>query len=94
MTYQVLIRRNSDGVERLRTVEWDWFKNGEHGDLYWWTEGNFGCDCNRKWEFERAYGEPISEQGPCGRAAYTVVKAILPNGLEIPIDGASIEGPF
>lgn len=45
---------------------------------FFWTEGNFGCDCNRKASFERAKGietemEP-DEEYPCSGATnrYTI----------------------
>lgn len=82
MTYAVLIRRNSDGLVRRREMKWDW----KDSDYYWWTEGNFGCDCNRHLEFQRAADE--DEDGDdCGETRYTVLKAILPDNTEIPIDG-------
>lgn len=84
--YDVLIRRNADGLGRVRRIDWNWNKNGEGGDMYWWTDGNFGCDCNREWEFQRAGGEPISDDPVCGGSRYTVVKIILPDGEEIPVD--------
>lgn len=44
---------------------------------FWWTDGNFGCDCNRKIEWCRAHGmseERIAELWkdgfPCGDSAY------------------------
>lgn len=35
------------------TVPPDWFDaNGDLEHTFWWTEGNFGCDCNRCRVFE------------------------------------------
>ena len=85
MGYKVAIRRNSDGEIRLRDIDFD---NWEDSDLYWWTEGNFGCDRNRHLEFERAGGhDPDWNDGECGDSAYSVLYALLPNGDTISIDG-------
>lgn len=85
MSYDVLIRRNSDGEIRRYTSPVDWDDNS----LYWWQEGNFGCDCNRRDCFERAGGrEPGHDESPCGDEAFAVLKAILPDGQEIVIDEA------
>jgi hypothetical protein len=90
VSYQVLIRRNADGIERLRTIDLDWgqFDGEGDGDLFWWTEGNMGCDGNRETEFERAAGNEREGEHVCSEGKYTVVKAILPDGREIPIDRA------
>lgn len=41
-------------------------------ESYWWLEGNFGCDCNRRLEFirEAEKREPEDEETPCGEGAY------------------------
>lgn len=35
---------------------------------YWWLEGNYGCDCNRKMEFDRALNQETDDEDnyPCG----------------------------
>lgn len=84
MKYKVEIRRNLDGVVRLHDMgNLEWRDDGTH---WWWTEGNFGCDCNREWEFQRAGGEPISEESECGTSRYTVIRAIFEDGSERIID--------
>jgi hypothetical protein len=83
MSYKVLIRRNSDRQERWQTMsnlDWD-----DHS-VFWWTEGNFGCDCNRHMQFQRAGDEPIETDHACSESAYSVIKAVLPDGTEIAID--------
>lgn len=45
------------------------------GSEYWWSEGNFGCDCNRADEF---YNRE-NEDHPCGVTAFRV-KCFAMNG--------------
>ena len=40
--------------------------------LYAWTEGNFGCDCNRAQIFARALGKDAPEDPPCGEEQFVV----------------------
>lgn len=45
------------------------------GSEYWWSEGNFSCDCNRCWEFERGLGrseEQLTEDPPCHDPAFPI----------------------
>lgn len=48
----------------------------EHPDdetaVFLWTEGNFGCDCNRALDFARWGGEPEPDDPPCGEERFTV----------------------
>ena len=79
-------------------IEWDWFKNGEDGDFFWWTNGNFQCDCNRRMSFNRAGGmneERVAEiedemdkreRGACSDGAYSALYAELTDGTKIPLD--------
>lgn len=85
MTYSVTIRENATG----ETVDYalddlEWFD----GSLFWWTEGNFGCDCNRRMCFLRAKGvaEDSLPEGGCGKGAFTVLHAVLPTGQKIELD--------
>ena len=87
MAYDVVIRKTDTGEVRRCTMEdLDWFKDDGADDFYWWTEGNFGCDCNRERIFQRAANEEESENPECGETRYVVERVILPNGLEIEID--------
>lgn len=83
-SYDVLIRHNSTGEVRKSHQDLEWRK----GSHWWWTEGNFGCDCNRKLEFQRAGGVELADCESCGQKAYTVIKAIFPDGTELAIDEA------
>jgi hypothetical protein len=84
MRYKVEIKNNETGEVRtrdMRDILWH-----EYSD-WWWTEGNFGCDCNRHLEFERAAGtEPDFDSAACGHEKYTAIKAILQDGTEILLD--------
>ncbi len=92
MSYQVAIRHNPSGEIRIASqtdtesykYEWD------DGQMFWWTDGNFGCDCNRELEFIRASGRAVTEEefdnSECGTTVYTVLHAILPDGTIIPIE--------
>lgn len=97
--YHVLIRRNSDGMERQCRMDWDWFWGPKpsvptlglwqyrpDGDMYWWTEGNMACDCARSLEFSKVESEEAPEI-PCSHGLFTVVNATLDDGRQIVIDG-------
>jgi hypothetical protein len=85
MSYDILIRKNATGEIRRYTLngcKWE----GD-SDLWWLTDGNYGCDCNRFLAFERAGGiEPDWETAKCGDGAYSILSAILPSGEKIDID--------
>ena len=58
------------------------------GLLFQWTDGNFGCDCNRELFFRRLGDEDFDEEAveclPSGR--YTVIDVTMPDGEVIPVD--------
>lgn len=72
-------------------VEWT------DSSVFWWTEGNFGCDCNRGSSFLRA-GGPGPADDPhwnnvdfdCGDTAYSVLYCELADGRRVPIDAAEV----
>lgn len=94
MSYVVRMRKNETGEIRECQMDMDWHKpqpdDPDWTDMFWWTEGNFACDCNRHDTFERAVGiEPSDEYDddiPCGHHRFTVIEAILPDGTRIQID--------
>lgn len=90
MSYKVAIRKNSTGEVRISSYDFEWYKSAEYTDLFWWTEGNYGCDCNRHLEFERATGRVLEDHeisdAKCGEDAYTCLWAELPSGERIVID--------
>lgn len=73
MSYAVVLRENATGIERRIEgedvpagpwSEWEWF----------WTQGNYGCDCNRELIFKRHDPEaPDVADVECGESRYTLV---------------------
>lgn len=77
--YVARITRVSDGVTVVmdcRTLP-NPIIDESSPDYFWWTGGNYGCDCNRSLEFYRARGEPEpgkEDSTRClGHGAFTVV---------------------
>lgn len=83
MSYQVAIRKNSDGEVRLCTVDSDWEEI-----LEWeWTENDYGCDCNREIFFERSGGKVYEEiETECSEGRFSALYAELPDGTRITLD--------
>lgn len=46
MSYVVVLRENATGIERQIKVNREW----DDGEEFYWSSGNFGCDCNRELE--------------------------------------------
>ena len=65
----VHIRRNSDGVVRVHSFSWDDDSDGSQS--FMWSEGNYGCDCNRALFFARAVNEDDPDHD-CGDTAFSV----------------------
>lgn len=84
--YRVVIIRNSDG-ERREIAEDLWHSSS----LFWWTEGNGACDCNRHLWFERWVNPDYDADVPCGNDAYYVECAIFPNGDRVQIDDPPVK---
>ena len=86
--YKAAIRKNDTGEIRIAEIEWDWYKNGEEGDLYWWTEGNFSCDCNRElqWLYAGKESDIDMDDSKCSKGRYSVLYVELPDGTKIEID--------
>ena len=86
--YTVSIKNNKTGETRKFIMQdSDW---GDGSD-WLWTEGNYGCDCNRALFFARAFGEDETEaeEQECGDGvAYSVPFAELADGTKIEIEGA------
>lgn len=87
MGYSVKIKNNETGEVRDARMDFDW----DEASDYWWTDGNFGCDCNRHLVFIRAGNEPESDVS-CGNKLYTVIHAKLDDGKVIEIDGITTAG--
>jgi hypothetical protein len=73
VTYTIHIRRNSDG--KIVDLPWRsyWPEHPPWGDSdeYIWSDGNYGCDCNREIFWCRATGEDDTGRG-CGESAYSI----------------------
>lgn len=61
-----LLKRISDGKVAEYRDEHEW--EDPEDAVYQWTEGNYGCDCNRQLFFARAAGEeePRPKDLSCG----------------------------
>ena len=66
--YTVYIRNNKTNELRVRLYP-------EEYDEWFWTEGNFGCDCNRALQFASTEEEKdLAWEQECGNSKYTVYK--------------------
>jgi hypothetical protein len=93
MPYTVVIRNNATGEVRMKLQPYEWVDDDDGGgQLYVWTDGNFGCDCNRAMEFARAGGATEEEawdaEVECGETAFSVPHVILPDGSQVPVDSS------
>lgn len=57
------------------------------GSEFYWSEGNYSCDCNRELEWREAHGLerfPENDTNFCkGDGKYTVLSIKLPDGTEV-----------
>lgn len=69
--YTVRFREVATNQEREKVYEFKW----EEGSDFWWSDGNFSCDCNRELEFERAGGHEPKDitKTKCSEGRYKVV---------------------
>lgn len=89
----VLMRDNLTGETKWVPLDLAWYDHS----MFFWTEGNFSCDCNRGMLF---YGDDFDCK--CGHRRFVVFKAHFPDGSETDIDsplstqviwsGATFEG--
>jgi hypothetical protein len=86
--YKVLLKDNNTGEERWYKYDFEWDHDG--ADEYMWTDGNYGCDCNRHLFFGRAIGQEPREDYPCGKTRYTAICAELPNGTRYTLDNPQL----
>ena len=83
MPYTIYIRRNSDGeIRPYHEPYYSW----EDGQDCMWSDGNYGCDCNRHLFFVRSGGEVNCDDAPCGTTAYSISRVELPDGSNAYID--------
>ncbi len=69
----VHIRRNADGVVRVYPFpEYGWDDDPDGASEFMWSDGNYGCDCNRSLFFARSVGEDDDPNRVCGDTAFSV----------------------
>jgi hypothetical protein len=83
--YLVAIRHNSTGEIRMYRFDMRW-QDEDELSFYHWTDGNYGCDCNRHLFFIRAAGIDEWEERECGSTEYSCLYAELPDGSRREID--------
>lgn len=92
MAYTVEIREVATGETVTTQQNLDGVHPSGRDSLFWWTDGNFGCDCNRSMEFWRGKGVTEDEvrqrtegvKCSCGTGiiAY-LVRITLPDGTVV-----------
>ncbi len=93
MGYKVAIRNNATGEVRIGVYdELEWHDSS----VFFWTEGNFGCDCNRELEFTRAGGPGPADdpywnglETECGNGRFSALYAEFADGSRVPLDDES-----
>lgn len=87
MNYTVRIKDNSTGEIRKCKIDLEWTESS----VFWWTDGNFGCDCNREVQFMRATDKSFDFDDDvrtvCGHTRFTAIDATLEDGSVMKIDG-------
>jgi hypothetical protein len=74
--YTVHIRNNATGEVREYRDNLDW-----HGSsLYWWSEGNMSCDCNREPTWIMAGGGEPPDNCDCGHSRFAITRIVLDDG--------------
>lgn len=86
--FLVAIRHNPTGEVRMYRHDMAWEDEDERSHWHW-TDGNYGCDCNRHLFFIRAAGNDEWEDRECGSTEYSCLYAELPDGSRRPIDSTS-----
>jgi hypothetical protein len=70
MTLDIEIMQVETGEIATLISEWD---ERDEWPPFFWTDGNFSCDCNRELEFYRVKGQPRSvDHAQCGSGRYCV----------------------
>jgi hypothetical protein len=75
MSFVVHIRSAETGEVRSFVDDAEW----NEGPSFGWTEGNFGCDCNRglqffgsEFDFDSMDDDECDKLTPCGHSRYAV----------------------
>lgn len=79
--YYIIIRNNT--TEEIVSLYHPYPFNN-----FWLTEGNYGCDCNRSMEFQRAKGikEESIVAAECGYDLYDILWVVMNDGMTLPVD--------
>lgn len=79
--YTVTMKETATGEVRTFPAKLPW---GD-GSNFWWSEGNYSCDCNRELEWREAGGLPRFPEieGPCTEGRYVVLSINLPDGTQV-----------
>lgn len=86
-SFEVDIQRVSDGIIRRVKQDSEWHDDEDQTSLFYWTDGNMACDCNRAGEFYRAAGEPRpAAEEECGSSRYRVLRAYFSDGTSVKVD--------
>ena len=82
MAYIIAIRKNDTGEIHYYTDTFTY--EDEYHMLWQYTEGNFGCDCNRELFWYRLIGiEKIGEKLKCTDDRFSIVYIERPDGTRI-----------
>lgn len=85
MKYTFVIRHNPTGEVRHYADPFDW--DDEEVMEFAYTDGNYGCDCNRSLFFADANGEERSHGNvECGGDVYSIPYATREDGVRIWLD--------
>ena len=96
MKFTVTIRNNETGEIKVHKEDYEWqddirtingkqefFGSAFDGFTYHWSEGNFGCDCNRA---ILMYGYDKEAERKCSTGKFDIIKIMDEDGDEYPID--------
>lgn len=68
----ITVRITNTETNETREFQTKLYTTKDYDGIWHWEEGNNSCDCNRLWDFERAGGEELTEEPPCGDGFFTV----------------------
>lgn len=75
--YEIILKDNL--TDEIKTINYDW-PYSDDGLVFYWTEGNMSCDCNRYMEFYNDHETKID----CGKERFKLmnIKKELRNLLD------------
>jgi hypothetical protein len=83
MPYTVTLQNRATGEELACSIDMGW----QPHSLYWWSQGNYGCDCNRAsvWLGQVKRSLPVTDDGDfcyliCAGDNFALLKIELPDG--------------